>query len=226
MSHEHNTIYIVSDDDTEAEEASYDNIVPITQSRLDEIKRDTGAFKSTWRCLREQYPPGTSDFAPLSFAASTWGTILSTDTHDLCKDLELDEALSQAATMAAYGLELHRTALVGPNDHMRLNVQLSSILATLCATITDMRDCRRATITKAVAEMVEVSNHAQAADVGVQAAGESLVKTANRWRHSNAQDEIEICEIPATSSTQRYHPYNRCHLSVTASLQQQQAQSP
>ncbi|KAJ2776038.1 hypothetical protein GGI18_004428, partial [Coemansia linderi] len=69
-----------------------DDVEPLSTKRLDEISQSNGA-KSAWSDLRHLYPPGRSAFAPLSE----------------CDDI--DEALSQAATMSAYGAELLRIAL-------------------------------------------------------------------------------------------------------------------
>ncbi|KAJ2056987.1 hypothetical protein GGI17_005899 [Coemansia sp. S146] len=81
-------------------------VEPLTHMQLDEIKQDVGVFKSTWESLREQYPPGKSDFAPLSFTASSWTAIASAGANGLGDDLETDETYSQSATMTAYGVDL------------------------------------------------------------------------------------------------------------------------
>ncbi|KAJ1650410.1 hypothetical protein GGF38_005834, partial [Coemansia sp. RSA 25] len=84
-------------------QTSNDTIEPLTHTRLDEIGRDVGSFKTTWTSLRKQYPAGKSDFAPLSFTSSDWEAIASAGVIGLSDDLAVDEANSQAATIAAYG---------------------------------------------------------------------------------------------------------------------------
>ncbi|KAJ2868261.1 hypothetical protein GGH94_000248 [Coemansia aciculifera] len=96
---------------------SMGTVEPLTLAQLEKIKRDVGVFKSTWENLREQYPPGNTDFAPLSFSANSWTAITSTGIIGLDKDLETDETYSQSATMTAYGVELLRKALSGPQTH-------------------------------------------------------------------------------------------------------------
>ncbi|KAJ2409241.1 hypothetical protein GGI10_004724, partial [Coemansia sp. RSA 2530] len=68
-------------------------VEPLTHEQLDEIKQSVGGLKSTWENLREQYPPGKSDFAPLSFTASSWAAIANTSPNVLGDDLETDECL-------------------------------------------------------------------------------------------------------------------------------------
>ncbi|KAJ2886678.1 hypothetical protein H4R27_000467 [Coemansia aciculifera] len=105
------------------------DVEPLSKKRLDEIIQSIGTSKSTWSDLRQLYPPRQSDFAPL------------TDFDDL----DVDEAYSQAATMAAYGVELLRIALSCPQIDRRLTRQTSCLLATLCSTLIDTRDQHRHT---------------------------------------------------------------------------------
>ncbi|KAJ2755871.1 hypothetical protein GGI19_001292 [Coemansia pectinata] len=139
----------------EGEVIGMGTVKPLTHLRLDEIKRDVGAFKSTWENLREQYPPGKSDFAPLSFTASSWTAIASAGANGLDDGLETDETYSQLATMTAYGVELLRKALSGPQVDRRLTRQVYNLLATLCAMLTDSQDRHRSKVTRAVGEKVE-----------------------------------------------------------------------
>ncbi|KAJ2056472.1 hypothetical protein GGI17_006175 [Coemansia sp. S146] len=118
-------------------------VEPLTHLQLGEIKRDVCAFKLTWEGLREQYPPGKSDFAPLSFTASSWAAIASTDVNGLDDGLETDETYSQSATMTAYGVELLRKALSGSQVDRRLTQKAYNLLATLCAMLTDSQDRHR-----------------------------------------------------------------------------------
>ncbi|KAJ2332354.1 hypothetical protein GGH91_006200, partial [Coemansia sp. RSA 2671] len=73
-----------------------DTVEPLASKRLDHVRRIVSAFEATWEDLRQLYPPRQSVFA------------LLTEVND---DLETDFAFSQAATMAAYGVELLRVAL-------------------------------------------------------------------------------------------------------------------
>ncbi|KAJ2255013.1 hypothetical protein GGI13_001837 [Coemansia sp. RSA 455] len=111
-----------------------DDVEPLSKKRLDEIKLSIGVTKSTWSDLRQLYPPRQSDFAPLK---------------EFDDDLDVDEAYSQAATIAAYGVELLRIALSCPQIDRRLTRQTSRLLATLCSTLIDTRDQRRHTPRKA-----------------------------------------------------------------------------
>ncbi|KAJ2057190.1 hypothetical protein GGI08_003690, partial [Coemansia sp. S2] len=103
------------------------DVEPLSKRRLDSIRRDVGDRKSTWADLRQLYPPRQSDFAPL----------MELD------DLDVDGALSQAATMAAYGSEFLRIALGGTQVNRRLTRQTSQLLSSLCAALIDTRDQRR-----------------------------------------------------------------------------------
>ncbi|KAJ2259361.1 hypothetical protein GGI01_003705 [Coemansia sp. RSA 376] len=98
----------------------------LSKKRLNEIRRDITTFKSTWSDLRQLYPPRHSDFAPLKEF-----------------DDDLDGTLSQAATMAAYGVELLHIALSCTPVDRRLATQTYQMLATLCATLIDTRDQQR-----------------------------------------------------------------------------------
>ncbi|KAJ2865298.1 hypothetical protein GGH94_002313 [Coemansia aciculifera] len=138
-----------------------ETVEPLTHTQLDEIKRDVGAFKSTWESLCEQYPPGKSELSFLSFTASSWTAIASTGVNGLDDDLETDETYSQSATMTAYGIELLRKALSGPQVDRRLTVQVYNLLATLCAMLTDSQDRHRSKVTRAVGEKVEAFKRAR-----------------------------------------------------------------
>ncbi|KAJ2067921.1 hypothetical protein GGI13_000654 [Coemansia sp. RSA 455] len=98
----------------------------LSKKRLNEIRRDITTFKSTWSDLRQLYPPRHSDFAPLKEF-----------------DDDLDGTLSQAATMAAYGVELLHIALSCTPVDRGLATQTYQMLATLCATLIDTRDQQR-----------------------------------------------------------------------------------
>ncbi|KAJ1924897.1 hypothetical protein GGI09_001420 [Coemansia sp. S100] len=128
---------------------------PLFKLRLDEIRRDVRASKSTWADLRQQYPPGGSCFEPFNFTVSSWSAIAKEDARGLGDDLDADEAFSQAAAMAAYGVDILSSALNGPTVDRELTVLANNLFATLCATLMDTRDRHRDSVTKAVAEKIE-----------------------------------------------------------------------
>ncbi|KAJ2256902.1 hypothetical protein GGI13_001054 [Coemansia sp. RSA 455] len=128
---------------------------PLLKTRLDEIRRDVRASKSTWADLRQQYPPGGSRFEPFNFTVSSWSSISKEDAKGLGDDLDTDVAYSQAAAMAAYGVDILSSALNGPTVDRELIKQAKNLFSTLCATLMDTRDRHRASVTKAVAEKIE-----------------------------------------------------------------------
>ncbi|KAJ2688080.1 hypothetical protein IWW39_002498 [Coemansia spiralis] len=86
----------------------------ITKEHLDYIMRDVSTTGESWAELRKQYSPKQSNFAPLNFAARATFT-----EAEMNRNLATDEAYSQAATMSAYGVELLRAALSGPQIHRK-----------------------------------------------------------------------------------------------------------
>ncbi|KAJ2057339.1 hypothetical protein GGI08_003656, partial [Coemansia sp. S2] len=104
-------------------------VEPLTNKRLNDVRQEVCAIKTTWADLRQLYPPRQSGFAPLAEADDD--------------NLEIDDAFSQAATMAAYGVELLRIALGNPRVNRRLTRQAYRLLATLCATLIGTRDRHR-----------------------------------------------------------------------------------
>ncbi|KAJ2069304.1 hypothetical protein IW146_000010 [Coemansia sp. RSA 922] len=128
---------------------------PLLKTRLDEIRRDVRASKSTWTDLRQKYPPGGSCFEPFNFLAISWSAIAKEDARGLGDDLDTDVAYSQAAAMAAYGVDILSSALSGPTVDRELIKQANNLFATLCATLMDTRDRHRDSVTKAVAEKIE-----------------------------------------------------------------------
>ncbi|KAJ2910114.1 hypothetical protein GGI21_001196, partial [Coemansia aciculifera] len=105
-----------------------EGIEPLTTQRLDEVLRGIG-ISSSWSDLRQLYPPRQSGFAPLHTIES--------------KAEDGDEAYSQAATMAAYGMELLRVALGSPQINRRLTRQAHRLLGSLCATLVETRSRHR-----------------------------------------------------------------------------------
>ncbi|KAJ2816055.1 hypothetical protein FBU31_006714, partial [Coemansia sp. 'formosensis'] len=61
---------------------------------------------------------------------------------------------SQAATVAAYGVDILSRALNGPTVDRELTEQANKLFATLCAALMDTRDRHRNSVTKAVSEKV------------------------------------------------------------------------
>ncbi|KAJ2750449.1 hypothetical protein GGI19_005101, partial [Coemansia pectinata] len=159
-------------------------VEPLTYTQLDEIKRDVNEFKSTWESLREQYPPGKSDFAPLSFTASSWTAIASTNINGLDDDLETDETYSQSTTMTAYGVNLLRKALAGPQVDRRMTQQVYNLLATLCAMLTDSQDRHKSKVTRAVGEKVEAFKRARTMDENMHTVSAGIHKRAKRSEHT------------------------------------------
>ncbi|KAJ2104580.1 hypothetical protein GGI16_002727 [Coemansia sp. S142-1] len=121
-----------------------DSVEPLSDSRLNTIKQGVRAFKSTWADLHEQYPPGQSDFAPLGPSAV-----------GMKSDFVVDEAYSQAATMAAYGVEILQKTLNRQNSNNEQVEIVVDLLATLCATLIDTRDKHRVASARAVKENVD-----------------------------------------------------------------------
>ncbi|KAJ2021057.1 hypothetical protein GGH13_002262 [Coemansia sp. S155-1] len=132
-----------------------ETLEPLFKLRLDEIRRDVRASKSTWADLRQKYPPGGSCFEPFNFTVSSWSAIAKEDAKGLGDDLDTDEAYSQAAAMAAYGVDILSSALNGPTVDRELTVLANNLFSTLCATLMDTRDRHRDSVTKAVAEKIE-----------------------------------------------------------------------
>ncbi|KAJ2391768.1 hypothetical protein H4S02_001149, partial [Coemansia sp. RSA 2611] len=128
--------------------------VSLSPTRLDDIRRGVGVYKSTWADLRQEYPPAKSCFAPLNFRVSSWSAIATEDVTGLGNDIDADEAYSQAGAMLAYGLDIIRSAVDGPTVDKGLVLQAGDLLATLCATIMDTRDRHRDSVNKAVAEKI------------------------------------------------------------------------
>ncbi|KAJ2018735.1 hypothetical protein GGI14_002087 [Coemansia sp. S680] len=121
-----------------------DSVELLSDSRLNTIKQGVRAFKSTWADLHEQYPPGQSDFAPLGPSAV-----------GMKSDFVVDEAYSQAATMAAYGVEILQKTLNRQNSNNEQVEIVVDLLATLCATLIDTRDKHRVASARAVKENVD-----------------------------------------------------------------------
>ncbi|KAJ2332036.1 hypothetical protein GGH91_006271, partial [Coemansia sp. RSA 2671] len=107
------------------------------------IKQEAHAYKSTWPELRSRYPHNNSDFAPLGLSSKDRAGTAALGVAHTSSLLQVNEAYSQAATMAAYGLELIATALNDPQSRRRRTKQAYVVFATLCGTLLDERDQRR-----------------------------------------------------------------------------------
>ncbi|KAJ2816820.1 hypothetical protein FBU31_006445, partial [Coemansia sp. 'formosensis'] len=140
----------------------------VTKARLDDIMRDVRTTGLAWADLREQYSPKHSAFAPLNFAASTWATYIKAGITELDSDLATDEIYSQAATMAAYGVELLRIALSGSQIHRRQIIQVGNMLGALCTALSDTRDRHRDTVTKTFGDKVDAYKRSQCASGAVE----------------------------------------------------------
>ncbi|KAJ2812074.1 hypothetical protein H4S07_001647, partial [Coemansia furcata] len=68
---------------------------------------------------------------------------------ELDDDIKAEEAYSQAATMAAYGVEHFRKMISSPQNVKVKMEQLEGLLIVLCATLIDTRDKHRAALDKA-----------------------------------------------------------------------------
>ncbi|KAJ2874451.1 hypothetical protein GGH93_002415, partial [Coemansia aciculifera] len=126
----------------------------ITSKRLNEIGRGISAKKSTWADLRKQYSPKGSIYSPKRLASSKMATSTSIQASEMDSKLAVDEAYSQVAAMAAYGVEILRIALSNPRIDRVLTKQASDIFATLCATLTYTRDQYRDEIYSLAAERI------------------------------------------------------------------------
>ncbi|KAJ2108113.1 hypothetical protein GGI16_001263 [Coemansia sp. S142-1] len=163
-----------------------DDVEPLSKKRLDEIKLSIGATKSTWSDLRQLYPPRQSDFAPLK---------------EFDDDLDVDEAYSQAATMAAYGVELLRIALSCPQIDRSLTRQTSRLLATLCSTLIDTRDQRRHTPSKGL--------NLKREDRGIHKPTK---------RHDDSKPRKREARVDSSFSNKRERTYCPEHPSLSSSL--------
>ncbi|KAJ1922835.1 hypothetical protein GGI08_002058 [Coemansia sp. S2] len=150
----------ISSDEGEDEET----VEPLSSERIGDIKRDVSAKKSTWATLRKQYPPGKSALAPLSLSDRGRADLAVVGVTDMDTNLAIDEAYSQAATMAAYGVELLSIALSGPEIDRKRVRQAKDVVATLCATLIETRSRRRNVVTKMIEDRVANFKHASRVD--------------------------------------------------------------
>ncbi|KAJ2335999.1 hypothetical protein GGI00_001070, partial [Coemansia sp. RSA 2681] len=163
-----------------------DTVEPLTTKHLDDIIQGVSASKSTWADLRQLYPPRQSGFAPRHSSASIPASKLGGDSE------ADDEAYSQAATMAAYGMELLRIAVSRPQINRRLTRLTSRLLATLCATLISTRDRHRDVADKAAGENVNDSKPSR--DVGAASSESANIYPAKRSR--SMEQSRHSCKAP------------------------------
>ncbi|KAJ2830864.1 hypothetical protein FBU31_002417 [Coemansia sp. 'formosensis'] len=200
-------------------------VEPILYTRLDEIQQGVCARKSSWASLRELYPPGESAFAPLSFTVSAWTAITGTGLDD---NLVADEVYSQAATMAAYGVDLLSNAFCGPVVDRRKAALASNLMAVLCATLTDTRDKRRNVVFKMVNERMDALQNDHGAEENLEAEssrmleqnkdGETCTGDSARLRRPITRQQGRRAE--GSGAAERSHPY--AHDGSGVQRQQQQ----
>ncbi|KAJ2038479.1 hypothetical protein H4S03_002306 [Coemansia sp. S3946] len=161
------------------------DVEPLSKRRLDSIRRDVGDRKSTWANLRQLYPPRQSDFAPL----------MEID------DLDVDGALSQAATMAAYGSELLRIAFSGTQVNRRLTRQTSQLLSSLCSALIDTRDQRRRSQSKnANSDTVLESVHKRAKQT-IESMPQQQKDERPNVSASSSRTSLELCDSSCSELT-------------------------
>ncbi|KAJ2877536.1 hypothetical protein H4R27_006174 [Coemansia aciculifera] len=105
-----------------------------------------------------------SAFAPLSLSDRGRADLAAVGVTGMDTNLPIDEAYSQAATMAAYGVELLSIALSSPEIDMRRVRLAKDVFATLCATLINTRGRRRNVVTKMIEVRVANFKHAPHVD--------------------------------------------------------------
>ncbi|KAJ2643281.1 hypothetical protein GGF44_001245 [Coemansia sp. RSA 1694] len=175
-----------------------DDIIELaTDMRLDEIKRDVRAKEYTWAGLREQYPPGQSGFAPLSVNANTLADI----------DNE-DEVCSQAAAMAAYGIDLLKPALSSSQiDRMRVQ-KVVDLLAALCGMLVVARDKHRESAANVLIPAQDIGEDMESESADI--ASGQIAEVAHTQESSRCtKQRHQGFKIRGSSSSMRSHPYRR-----------------
>ncbi|KAJ2864939.1 hypothetical protein GGH94_002586 [Coemansia aciculifera] len=176
-----------------------DAVEPLASRRLDDIRREVCAIKTTWADLRQLYPPKQSGFAPLA---------------EVDDDLEIDDALSQAATMAAYGVELLLIALGNPKVNRRLTRQAYRLFATLCATLVGTGDRHRTTSKAAEEEFRAVGRVGNMDAVTPKLAGHSergKLTEGSRANKRKGPDYLDSSGSDSDSSSSSLWPEHRRH---------------
>ncbi|KAJ2332015.1 hypothetical protein GGI00_002988, partial [Coemansia sp. RSA 2681] len=230
-------------DETASNSDDNDNAVePLTLTRLNEIKRNVAAKASTWSDLRRQYPPQQSDFAPLSLTAKG-----NAGNNVPLGAIAADDVFSQAATMAAYGIELLHVAIDRPKVDERRIRQVSDLLSSLCATFVAMRQKNRERIASSVERRTEGVDHIS--DVSTESGLIDVSQCARVHRANPVQPGAQLTDAPETTRTastdlcanyirrqpggrvdrvshasERWHPYNQTRLCFVDSRERLQRQ--
>ncbi|KAJ2061164.1 hypothetical protein GGI17_003274 [Coemansia sp. S146] len=194
----------------------------VTKASLDSIMHEVSTTGSAWAGLREQYSPKQSAFEPLSFNASTWAAFAKAGITRLDDDLAVDEAYSQAATMAAYGVELLRIELSGPYIHRRQIIQVGNMLTTLCASLSDTRDLRRVALSKILVDKADSYRRSQCVDEKMEPDGVHSIECIGDPKSSKARRRES--RVSETVVRERSHMYPHESLRPEVSQQQQNAQ--
>ncbi|KAJ2062298.1 hypothetical protein GGI17_002536 [Coemansia sp. S146] len=176
---------------------------PVTKASLDVIMCEVSTIGSTWADLRKQYSPKQPAFEPLSFNTITWAAFAKAGTTGLDNDIVVDEAYSQAATMVAYGVELLRVALSGPEIHRSRIIKVGNMLTTLCASLSDTRDQHRVVLSKMLVDKVNAYRRSQGMSVDIESeAINSLAKIRSPDSGSTPRESVGGTDITsATDST-------------------------
>ncbi|KAJ2584871.1 hypothetical protein GGH95_000031 [Coemansia sp. RSA 1836] len=218
-------------DETASNSNDNDNAVePLTHTRLNEIKRSVAAKASIWSDLRRQYPPQQSEFAPLSLTARS-----NAGNNVTLGAIAADDVFSQAATMAAYGIELLHVAIDSPKVDKRRIRQVSDLLSSLCATFVAMRQKNRERIASSVERGTEGVDHIS--DVSTEPGSANVSQCARVHRANPAQPGAQPTNALETTRTagtdlcpnyirrqpggrvereshvnERWHPYNQTRM--------------
>ncbi|KAJ2879300.1 hypothetical protein H4R27_005390 [Coemansia aciculifera] len=196
----------------------------VIKACLDDIMCEINTTESTWADIREKYSPKQSAFEPFSFATSTWATFAKAGITGLDNDLAVDEAYSQSATIAAYGVKLLRVALSGPAANRKQITQVGNMLAALCASPSATRDQHRVTLSKMLTDRADAYRRSQGVNEELESEGVNALEHTTspsslkpRWRRRRVDGSV-VREL--------IHPYRyeRRH-SETSEQQQQQFHS-
>ncbi|KAJ2688989.1 hypothetical protein IWW39_001793 [Coemansia spiralis] len=198
-----------SEELAQTNEASRDIKKSITAKRLNDLRLEVGAKKSTWADLRKQFSPKGTVFAPKKLITSSRPTSTCAPASEMDAKLAVDEVYSQAATMTAYGVEVLRVALSGPQVDRKLAEQAGDMFATLLATLLGTLEQNRAEIKDLAAERVAARRH----ELGLGEEPESIsnsINANNRSRRDSnkaARRSKGLSKRPVGSK--RGHPYRR-----------------
>ncbi|KAJ2869409.1 hypothetical protein GGH93_006171 [Coemansia aciculifera] len=196
----------------------------VIKACLDDIMCEINTTESTWADIREQYSPKQSAFEPFSFTTSTWATFAKAGITGLDNDLVVDEAYSQSATIAAYGVKLLRVALSGPAANRKQITQVGNMLAALCASLSATRDQHRVTLSKMLTDRADAYRRSQGVNEELESEG------VNALEHTTSPSSLKPRwwgrRVNRSVVRELIHPYRyeRRH-SETSEQQQQQLHS-